>query len=243
MSVMESVLESVVELFPELSPELIASEAISDFELLALNARFETAPAREIIAWAIGTFGARMCLTTSLTDAVLVDLAWRVDPSIEIVFLDTQYHFPETLQTLETVRERYQPNLRVLTPSFEKDDLWQLDTDLCCKRRKVEQLDGLLAEKDAWMTGLRRADAPNRANTPIVARDGRGLIKVNPIATWTDEQVDAYIARHDVPVNPLVAQGFASVGCWPCTQSVADGEDARAGRWVGSAKTECGLHL
>lgn len=229
-----------------LSPEEardFGPDGFSDFDLMALNARFETAPAEEIIAWAAATFGPRMCLTTSLTDALLVDLAWRVDPSIEIVFLDTQYHFPETLATLEVVKERYHPNLRVLRPDFEPDDLWQIDTDLCCKRRKVQQLDGLLDEKDAWMTGVRRADAPNRADTAIVARDGRGLIKVNPIATWTDAQVDEYIARYDVPVNPLVAQGFPSVGCWPCTRAVADGEDARAGRWSGTGKTECGLHL
>ena len=238
----------------ELSPELVEMEQeaefgstraphLTDIDLLALNARFETAPAEEIIAWAIASFGPRICLTTSLTDAVLVDLAWRVDPSVEIVFLDTQYHFPETLQTLESVRERYRPNLRVMSPSFEPDDLWQIDTDLCCKRRKVEQLDSMLAEKDAWMTGLRRADSTGRADTAIVARDGRGLVKVNPIATWTDAQVDAYIARHDVPVNPLVAAGFPSVGCWPCTKSVVDGEDIRSGRWAGSGKTECGLHL
>lgn len=221
----------------------LGPDRLTDFDLLRLNARFETSSAEEIIAWAVATFGPRLCLTTSLTDAVLLDIAWRVDPSVEIVFLDTQYHFPETLATLETVKERYHPNLRVLTPAFEPDDLWQIDTDLCCKRRKVEQLDGVLDEKDAWMTGLRRSDAPTRANTPIVTRDGRGLIKISPIATWTDAQVDDYIARHDVPVNPLIALGYPSVGCWPCTQTVAEGDDPRSGRWSGSGKTECGLHL
>ena len=128
-------------------------------------------------------------------------------------------------------------------PDVPRDDLWRTDTDACCAVRKVAQLDAALAGKEAWLSGLRRDDSPDRADTPVVQRDGRGLVNVNPIVTWTDDDVALYIELHDVPVNPLVARGYPSVGCWPCTQAVAEGDDKRAGRWAGSAKTECGLHL
>lgn len=211
-------------------------------DLAARSAELEGATAFEIIAWASNAFGDGLCLTTSLTDALLIDLATSVAPRIEIIFLDTQYHFAETLDMAVTVQERYRANLRVMRPDFALDDLWQLDTETCCKRRKVDQLDAALAGKTAWLSGLRRADDPSRVATPIVERDRRGLVKVNPIATWTDDQVTAYLAEHDVPVNSLQAKGYPSIGCWPCTQPVADGEPARAGRWAGTTKTECGLH-
>jgi phosphoadenosine phosphosulfate reductase len=166
-----------------------------------------------------------------------------VAPGTEVVFLDTQYHFPETLATLDVVRQRYPVKLHVRRPDIPRDDLWRTDTDACCAVRKVAQLDAALAGKEAWLSGLRRDDSPDRAGTPLVERDRRGLVKVNPIADWTDADVALYIELHDVPVNPLVARGYPSVGCWPCTQPVAEGDDKRAGRWAGSTKTECGLHL
>jgi len=216
---------------------------LTDADLSARSAAFERAPAEEIVGWAAETFGDRLCLTTSLTDAVLLDLAARVAPGIEVVFLDTQYHFAETLATLDAVRERYPVRLNVRRPDRPLDDLWRTDTDACCHARKVVPLDEALAGKSAWLSGLRRADSAERADTPIVARDRRGLVKVNPIATWSDDDVARYIQLHDVPVNPLVARGYPSIGCWPCTQAVAVGAGARAGRWAGTDKTECGLHL
>ena len=216
---------------------------LSDRDLETVAASFERAPPEEIVRWAAETFGDGLCLTTSLTDAVLVDLVARVAPGTEVVFLDTQYHFPETLATLDVVRERYPVKLTVRRPDVPLDDLWRTDTDACCAVRKVAQLDAALASKEAWLSGLRRDDSPDRANTPIVQRDKRGLVKVNPIANWTDDDVALYIELYDVPVNPLVARGYPSVGCWPCTQAVAEGDDKRAGRWAGSTKTECGLHL
>jgi phosphoadenosine phosphosulfate reductase len=203
----------------------------------------EDLSAEDIVAWAAATYGDGLCLTTSLTDALLIDLAARVAPGIEVIFLDTQYHFPETLETLEVVRARYPIRLTVLRPDLPMDDLWRTDTDACCAVRKVAQLDRALAGKTAWLSGLRRADSPSRATTPIVERDRRGLVKVNPIAAWTDENVADYLERHDVPVNPLQAKGYPSIGCWPCTSAVAEGDDPRSGRWRGLAKTECGLHL
>jgi phosphoadenosine phosphosulfate reductase len=215
----------------------------TDADLAAISARFEPAPAADIVAWAVETFGDGLCLAASMADAVLIDVATKVDPSIEVVFLDTQYHFPETLATARRVEQRYRLKLRVLTPDREPDDLWRTDTDACCQARKVDPLSRHMAERAAWLTGLRRAESDSRRDAAIVQRDGRGLVKVNPLATWTDEQVDAYIREHDVPVNPLLFDGYPSIGCWPCTQRVEPGEDARAGRWAGSDKTECGLHL
>lgn len=220
-----------------------ASVAWSEERVAAAAAALEEATAEEIVRWAVEQFGDRLCLTTSMTDAVVIDLAVRVTPRIDVVFLDTQYHFAETLDMVTTVQERYGITVRVLQPTFERDDLWRIDTELCCKRRKVDQLDAALADVDAWMSGLRRVDTPERADTPVVALDRRGLVKISPLARWTDTDVDAYVAAHDVPVNPLIAQGYPSIGCWPCTRAVAEGEDPRAGRWSGSDKTECGLHL
>ena len=216
---------------------------LTDAELVDVASGFEGALAEDIVRWAADTFGSELCLTTSLTDAVLVDLVARVAPEVEVVFLDTQYHFPQTLATLDTVRERYPVHVNVRRPDLSLDDLWRTDTDACCAARKIAPLEEVLAGKTAWLSGLRRADSADRAATPIVERDRRGLVKVNPIATWSDADVELYISLHDVPVNPLVAQGYPSVGCWPCTQTVAPGQDKRAGRWAGTAKTECGLHL
>jgi phosphoadenosine phosphosulfate reductase len=217
--------------------------AFADAAVAELCEKFEQASPVEIITWARDEFGDALCLTTSLTDALMVDLVAMVDPTIDIVFLDTQYHFAETLEMLITVRERYGIDVRVLSPSFEPDDLWQLDTDTCCKRRKVDQLDAALVGRRAWMSGLRRADDPTRACTPIIERDRRGLVKINPIATWSDEQVARHLRTHDVPINPLQARGYPSIGCWPCTRPVNADDGVRAGRWAGTTKTECGLHL
>lgn len=217
---------------------------LPDEELARLNESFERAPAAAIIEWAVEQFHPHLCLTASMTDAVMIDLVMAVEPSVEVVFIDTRYHFPETLETLELVRRHYGLNLRILTvpPPPDGVELWEADPENCCSAAKVAQLERALAGKLAWMSGLRRSEASTRANAPIVSRDKRGLIKVNPIATWSDLDVEGYIADHHVPVNPLLAQGYASIGCWPCTRAVLDGEDPRAGRWSGRDKTECGLH-
>jgi phosphoadenosine phosphosulfate reductase len=215
----------------------------SSEELAALNRGFEQAPAQAVIEWAVEQFHPFMCLAASMTDAVLIDLAVSVEPSIEVVFIDTRYHFPETLETVERVRRHYGLNLRVLTVPPQPVDLWKSDPANCCSAAKVEQMDRALTGKLAWMSGLRRAEAASRSNAPVVARDLRGLIKINPIAIWSDQDVAGYVADHDVPVNPLLAQGYPSIGCRPCTQPVRPGADPRSGRWSDSDKTECGLHL
>ena len=222
---------------------LRAGEDFSDAELREISDSFESASPSKIIRWAVDQFHPHLCLTASMTDAVLVDLAVKVEPSIEVVFIDTGYHFPETLDTVEQVRRKYGLNLRMMTVPTHDEDLWKVDPENCCSAVKVGQLDRALAGKEAWMSGLRRDEAETRANSPIVARDLRGLIKVNPIANWTAQDVAGYIQDHNIIVNPLIAQGYPSIGCWPCTKPVADGEDPRSGRWAGRDKTECGLHL
>jgi phosphoadenosine phosphosulfate reductase len=212
-------------------------------ELAAVSRELETKPATSAIEWAWDRFGPDVVLAASFQDCVLISLAAQVAPGIEVAFLDTGYHFAETLWYVEQVRSRFDLNLSVIKPDVPLDDLWLTDPDACCAARKVEPLQRALAGKAAWMSGLRRDEAPSRANSPIVSYDvGRGLVKVNPIATWTDQDVAGYIHDHELPVHPLADRGYASIGCWPCTRPVEEGESARAGRWVGTDKTECGLH-
>lgn len=220
----------------------VTADDLSDDALGRLSEAFEHEPAEAIVAWAAQRFGDGLVVTASMADAVLIDVASRARPGIEVVFCDTQYHFAETLGVAEAVRVRYPVRLTVTVPDVAPDERWRTDTDGCCRVRKVEPLDRALAGKQAWLSGLRRADSPERATTPILQRDRRGLVKVNPLATWGDDDIEAYIVRHDVLVNPLLSE-YPSIGCWPCTSRPAPGEHARAGRWAGSAKTECGLHL
>jgi phosphoadenosine phosphosulfate reductase len=218
---------------------------LSDPETLAaVSESFEHAPPSAVIAWTVEHFGDDVVLASSFEDAVLIDVAVSVKPDIEVLFLDTQYHFAETLWFVEQVRARYDLNLRVMRPLVQPDNLWQRDLGGCCAMRKVEPLERGLAGRRAWLTGLKRADAPTRAGTPIVAWDAlRSMVKVNPLATWSLDDAAGYAADHDLPVNPLMERGYPSIGCWPCTKPVAPGEDPRSGRWAGSNKTECGLHV
>lgn len=214
--------------------------ALSVTELTDLNDRFESATPPEIVGWASRRFGRRLVMTASFADTTLIDVATRVDPDIEVIFFDTGFHFAETLNTVRRALERYSLNLTVLRPAADAPDVWADGSEACCAARKVDPLDVYLPRRaDAWLSGLRRADSPQRADTPIVSIDRRGLVKVNPIANMTDAEYDGYVAEHDVVVNTLTLDGYASIGCWPCTEPSTDG---RAGRWGGS-KSECGLHL
>jgi len=211
-------------------------------ELAARAAELETAPAGKVLAWAMGRFGAGVSVACSFQDCVLVDLAVAVDPAVEVLFLDTGFHFPETLAFVEEVRAHYDLNLRVMTPGPEAA-AWPCGTDRCCELRKVEPLYRALAGRSAWITGLKRCDAPTRADAPVVAWDAaRAIVKVNPLATWTDSDIANYEVDHGLPVHPLMSQGYLSIGCAPTTRPVAPGEDPRAGRWSGTGKIECGLH-
>ncbi|MFR9780028.1 phosphoadenylyl-sulfate reductase [Micromonospora sp. MS34] len=211
----------------------------------------EGAPALEIARWAAETFGDRFCVTSSMADGVLAHLVSRVAPGVDVVFLDTGLHFPETLRVRDEVARRLPVNVRSIRPRMtvgQQDGqygprLFNRSPDDCCQLRKVEPLERALTGYDAWAAGLRRDESPTRANTPVVAFDARrGRVKVNPIAAWTQRDVDAYVARHDIPVNELLSRGYGSIGCWPCTRRTKAGEDPRAGRWAMFEKTECGLH-
>lgn len=217
-----------------------------------VGAELELAPAENIIEWAVATFGARFCVTSSMGDAVLSHLASRVAPGLDVVFLDTGYHFAETIGTRDAVEATLPVNVISLTPQqtvAEQDaaygkDLFARDPDLCCALRKVEPLRDGLAGYDAWATGLRRAETHDRVIAPVVGWDERKQkVKVSPLARWSDDDVDRYVAEHGVLVNPLQYDGYPSIGCWPCTRRVAPGDDPRSGRWSGTNKTECGIHL
>lgn len=211
-------------------------------ELAAVNAELERQPATEAIAWSVDRFGSAVSLACSFQDCVVVDLAVQVDPTIEVLFLDTGAHFPETLEFVETVRARYGLNLQVISPGPESASA-PCGSAGCCEARKVVPLGRALVGRRAWLTGLKRVDAPTRVVAPIVSwDDARGLVKVNPMATWTDADITAYCADHGLPTHPLLSQGYLSIGCAPTTRPVAPGEDPRAGRWAGTGKVECGLH-
>jgi phosphoadenosine phosphosulfate reductase len=204
----------------------------------------ESSTAQETLRWAGATFGDDLVVTASFGDAVLAHLANSVLPGVDIVLLDTGYLFAETEWYADDLRRRFGLNLRTAHPLPDTErDLWQTDTDACCAARKVEPLQRVLSGKRAWVTGVRRADSPSRARTPVVHDDLlRAVTKVNPIATWTDDDVDTYTAMYELPAHPLTDRGYPSIGCWPCTRP-AGADDPRAGRWAGTGKTECGLHV
>lgn len=206
----------------------------------------EHATPAEIVGWAAETFTTGLVATASFGDAALVHLVATHAPETPVVLIDTQYLFAETLWYAQHLSERVGANLTIIgpDPSVVPDDLWSHNVEACCAARKVEPLRRTLSGKSAWITGLRRADSPLRAGTPVAAWDpGHGLVKVNPLARMTDDEVEQYHLDHDLPRNPLSDRGYGSIGCWPCTRPVALGEDPRSGRWAGTAKTECGIHL
>ena len=226
----------------EISVREQVQPTMSAEDLALVSKEFESAPVSSIISWAVDLFGDSLVLAASFEDIVLIDLATRVAPGIEVVFLDTDAHFPETLSFVESVRAHYDLNLSVTRPGPEAA-AHPCGTDQCCQFRKVEPLRRALEGKAAWLTSLKRADGPTRANVPIVSWDARfGLVKINPLATWTADDIASYVADHELPAHPLVARGYRSIGCMPTTRPVSDGEDVRAGRWSGLDKSECGLH-
>jgi phosphoadenosine phosphosulfate reductase len=213
-------------------------------EIAAATSWLEAAHPRDVMRWAHDVTRGDLLVTCSFEDAVLAHVAHDAVPGIEIALLDTQFLFAETWWFAERLTEQLGLNLVVVQPLVTRTDLWQTDVEGCCAVRKVEPLNRVLAGRRGWVTGVRRADGPTRANAPIAAWDStRHLLKVNPLATWGDDEMRRYEQVHDLPANPLRERGYPSIGCWPCTRPVAPGEDKRAGRWSGSTKTECGLHV
>ena len=214
-------------------------------------AELADASAEELLRWTDEHFGGNYVVASNMQDAVLVEMAAKVRPGVDVLFLDTGYHFAETVGTRDAVEAVYDVHVVNVTPEHsvaEQDelygkDLFARDAAACCRMRKVEPLGKALRNYSAWVTGIRRVEAPTRANAPLVSWDAAfGLVKINPIAAWSDEQMQAYIDANGILVNPLVFEGYPSIGCAPCTSKPAEGADPRSGRWAGQTKTECGLH-
>ncbi len=225
----------------------------SDLQELAERgaAELEGAGAMDLLRWTDENFGGTYVVASNMQDAVLVDLAAKVRPGVDVLFLDTGYHFVETVGTRDAVEAVYDINVLNVTPEnsvAKQDELFGKDLfarapNECCRMRKVEPLSKALRGYSAWVTGIRRVEAPTRANAPLISWDKAfGLVKINPLAPWTDEDMQNYIDANDVLVNPLVFEGYPSIGCAPCTAKPVEGADPRSGRWAGQSKTECGLH-
>ena len=205
----------------------------------------------DLLRWVDENFRDDYVVASNMQDAVLIDMAVKVRPGVDVLFLDTGYHFAETIGTRNAVSDVYDVNVINVTPEHsvpEQDallgkNLFARDPNECCRLRKVAPLGKVLRGYSAWVTGLRRVEAPTRANAPVISFDAAfGLVKVNPLAAWTDQDIQDYIDAYDVLVNPLVFDGYPSIGCAPCTARPVDGADPRSGRWQGIGKVECGLH-
>ncbi len=225
----------------------------SDLRQLAEHgaAELDGASAIDLLRWTDENFAGDYIVASNMQDAVLVDLAAKVRPGIGVLFLDTGYHFVETIGTRDAVEAVYDITIVNATPErtvAEQDallgkDLFSRDPNECCRLRKVAPLSKALQGYSAWVTGLRRVEAPTRANAPLISWDNAfGLVKINPLAAWSDEDMERYVEANGILVNPLVHEGYPSIGCAPCTAKPAPGADPRSGRWQGLAKTECGLH-
>jgi phosphoadenosine phosphosulfate reductase len=215
-------------------------------------AELDGASAVELLAWTDKHFGGEYVVASNMQDAVLVDMAAKVRPGVDVLFLDTGYHFAETIGTRDAVEAVYDIHVVNVTPEHsvaEQDqllgkDLFASNPAECCQLRKVTPLSKALQGYSAWVTGIRRVEAPTRANAPLISFDEAfKLVKINPLAAWTDAEMDAYIQANGVLVNPLVDEGYPSIGCAPCTAKPVEGADPRSGRWQGLSKTECGLHV
>ncbi|VFA94818.1 Phosphoadenosine phosphosulfate reductase [Nocardia farcinica] len=232
------------------------AEKLAEDELRAIAERGAAelgpdASAQDLLRWTDETFGTGYIVASNMQDGVLVHLAAQVRAGVDVLFLDTGYHFAETIGTRDAVEAVYGVNVVNVRPEQSVDeqdrllgkDLFARDPNECCRLRKVVPLQRALAVYNAWVTGIRRVEAPTRANAPLITFDEAfGLVKINPIAPWSDEDMDSYIAAHGILVNPLVEEGYPSIGCAPCTRKPEPGSDPRSGRWAGLAKTECGLH-
>lgn len=225
-----------------------------DLQQLAERGAAELGPdasAWDLLRWTDENFRGNYVVASNMQDAALVDMAATVRPGVDVLFLDTGYHFAETIGTRDAVESVYDVHVVNVAPErtvAEQDallgkDLFARQPNECCRLRKVEPLTKALSGYSAWVTGIRRVEAPTRANAPLISWDKAfGLVKINPIAAWTDEDMQAYIDANGVLVNPLVDEGYPSIGCAPCTAKPIEGADPRSGRWAGTGKIECGLH-
>jgi phosphoadenosine phosphosulfate reductase len=229
------------------------SKGVDLDQLAAESQRLETASPRDIIAWAVEHYHPHLTMATAFGPEGLVIIHYlaQIEPRVPVFNLDTGYQFPETLELRERILSRYGIAVELRQPAttvaeYEAANggpVYKAEPDRCCFDRKIRVLHEAAEGMQAWMSGIRRDQSSDRARAPIVGWDKKfGLVKISPLANWTKKEVWRLITEQDIPYNPLHDQGFTSIGCWPCTRSVGFGEDERAGRWSGSAKTECGLH-
>jgi len=227
-------------------------DQIEQLEDVALE--LESAQPADVLRWSYGEFGRDVAMATGfgLEGCVLISMLAETGCDIRLFYLDTDLLFPETYALRDTLKSRYGVRFERRATSLSLDEqsklygekLWERQPDECCRLRKVEPLREMLSGLRAWITGIRRDQSAARATAKVVEQDRKfGLIKINPLVNWSAEDVSAYARRNDVPYNPLIAQGYVSIGCQPCTSVVQIGEDPRAGRWRGTNKTECGIHL
>ncbi|MET0702894.1 MAG: phosphoadenylyl-sulfate reductase [Mycobacterium sp.] len=234
----------------------VEMSGLTETDLRELAARgaaeLDGATAEELLRWTDAHFAGEYVVASNMQDAVLVDLAAKVRPGVDVLFLDTGYHFAETIGTRDAVEAVYDVHVVNVTAEktvAEQDELFgknlfAREPNECCRMRKVEPLGKALRGYSAWVTGVRRVEAPTRANAPLISFDEAfKLVKINPLAAWSDDEMQDYINTNGVLINPLVEEGYPSIGCAPCTAKPAPGADPRSGRWQGLAKTECGLHV
>ncbi|MEX0585790.1 MAG: phosphoadenylyl-sulfate reductase [Pirellulales bacterium] len=228
------------------APEIIES-------LARHSERLESASPQEIIAWAVATYFPKLTMATAFgpEGCVILHMLAQIEPRVHVFNLETGYQFAETLELRDRIQQRYGIEVHLERPDttvaeYEAKNggpIYGWDPNRCCFDRKIRVLRRVAQRFDAWMSGIRRDQSPDRAKAAVVAWDHKfGLVKISPLANWTKQQVWSFITDHDIPYNPLHDQGYTSIGCWPCTRPVTFGEDERAGRWSGSTKTECGLH-
>ena len=218
----------------------------------------EVAPPQEILFWAVESVGPRLAVATSFQSSglVILHMLHQLGTRLPVLFLDTGFHFPETMDFRLEIAARWDLDLHTLrgahgSPEGQAEiygpELYLREPDKCCAINKVEPLQAALEDYDGWISGLRRDQSPLRSETPIVEaqtlRSGNEVMKIHPLARWTKADVAIYLRDHDIPTHPLLERGFASIGCWPCTRAIREGEADRDGRWNGSSKTECGIHL
>jgi phosphoadenosine phosphosulfate reductase len=232
----------------------LTSRTISDDQIAALNRLFEGAAPQRILSWAVAEFHPQLTMATAFgaEGCTLIHMLAEIEPGVRTFNLDTGYQFPETLELRERIKERYgiavelvQPEQTVLEyEAKHRGPLYRRRPDQCCYDRKVVTLRRALAGYHAWVSAIRRDQTTDRALAKVVQWDARfGVVKVNPLLWWTQRDVWKFILAHNVPYNPLHDQGYPSIGCWPCTRAVSEGEDERAGRWAGTTKKECGLNV
>ena len=231
------------------------NEMLERGDLERASEHLEGGTPQEILGWAVDVYGDDLSLSVSFGNPegmVLLDMLSRITDMAQVFTLDTGFLFEETVRFREEAMKRYPLPLKVLTPGLTVEEqvarygpeLYSCAPDLCCQVRKIEPQRRFLRDYGAWVTGIRRDQTAQRASTPVVAFDEYfGVAKIAPLAGWSADEIDEYVRRNDVPLNPLLSMGYRSIGCEPCTRPVAPGEDARAGRWPDMDKTECGLHF